>query len=206
MAWSNIGGGGGENVTPEVQVQNPLVDQIIAALQGKVVIPPELEEKTATPSAEDQIVTPTAGKYLSKVTVEGDSNFIAENIKSGVEIWGVTGTMPEGVTGISYGQFTVSNQHQVTVNHGLGVKPKAVMMYPISVTSSQTYLIFHINPYFLPGIQGMNYYGYIIRRGDYSVDSSESGSYATSTATTITFNEYNSSYPISGTYGWIAIE
>lgn len=140
------------------------------------------------------------------LTVLGDSNFTAENIKNGVEIWGVTGTMPEGVTGISYGQFTVSNQHQVTVNHGLGAKPKVVMMYPISITGSQTHLIFHINPYFMPEIYGTNYYGYIIRPGGFGVDFSENGTYATSTATTITFNEYNSSYPISGTYGWIAIE
>ena len=194
-----------EDVTAEVEVQTPLVDQIIAELQDKVVISPELEEKTATPSAEDQIIMPTAGKYLSKVTVDGDSNFIAENIKNGVEIWGVTGTMPEGVTGISYGQFTVTNRSSVTVNHSLGVKPKAVMMYPISLTGSQTHLIFHINPYFTPGIQGKNYYGYIIRDGDYSPDSLENGAFAKSTATTITFHEYNSRYPISGTYGWIAI-
>lgn len=35
MAWSNIGGGG-ENVTAEVQVQTPLIDQIMTALIGKV--------------------------------------------------------------------------------------------------------------------------------------------------------------------------
>ena len=35
MAWSNIGGSG-ENVTAEVQVQTPLVDQIMTALIGKV--------------------------------------------------------------------------------------------------------------------------------------------------------------------------
>lgn len=124
-----------------------------------------------------------------------------------MSIFGVAGTAPTSLAafGINFGQFTVSNQHQVTVNHGLGVKPKSVMMYPISVTGSQTHLIFHINPYFNPGIQGTNYYGYLIRLGNYSVDFSENGSYATSTATTITFYEDYSSYPISGTYGWIAI-
>ena len=66
-------------------------------------------------------------------------------------------------------------------------------------------LIFHINPYFKPGIQGTNYYGYIILPDNYELDFSKNGSYAKSTATTITFYEEHSSYPISGTYGWIAI-
>lgn len=142
------------------------------------------------------------------LTVRGDANLIPANIASGVSIFGVTGTAPTNLAafGINFGQFTVSNKHQVTVNHGLGVKPKMVMMYPISLTGSQTHLIFHINPYFKPGIQGTNYYGYLIYSGGYTVvDFSENNGYTALTATSITFYEENSSYPISGTYGWIAI-
>lgn len=145
----------------------------------------------------------------TELTVQGDANLIPANIASGVSIFGVVGTAPTSLAafGINFGQFTVSNQHQVTVNHGIGVKPKMVMMYPISSIGSTTHLIFHINPYFRPGIQGTpNYYGYIIRPGDFSVDYSENGIYAKSTATTITFfDEDYSGYPISGTYGWVAI-
>lgn len=57
MAWSNIGGGGGENVTPEVQVQNPLVDQILAALQGKVGLPPSSSSGEITFSEETKTFT-----------------------------------------------------------------------------------------------------------------------------------------------------
>lgn len=65
-------------------------------------IPPRTQEKNATPSTE--IVEITPDRYftgLSKVTVEAvtsdiDSNIVAENIKEGVEILGVTGTYEQG--------------------------------------------------------------------------------------------------------------
>ena len=135
-------------------------------------------------------------------------NLIAENIASGVSIFGVTGTAPTSLAafGINFGQFTVSNQHQVTVNHGLGAKPKMVMMYPINLKGSDVEMIFHINPYFKPGIQGTNYYGYLIYPGGYCVmDFSENNGYTALTATTITFDEKSKNYPINGTYGWVAI-
>lgn len=50
------------------------------------------QTKTATPSAASQDVTPDSGKFLSKVTVNGDSNLVAGNIKSGVSIFGVAGS------------------------------------------------------------------------------------------------------------------
>lgn len=143
-----------------------------------------------------------------ELTIQGDVNLIPSNIASGVSIFGVTGTAPTSLAafGINFGQFTVSNQSSVTVNHGLGVKPKMVMMYPINLNGSEVEMIFHINPYYAPEIEGSNYYGFLIHPGDYpAADFSESGEFSTSTATTITFYEEDSSYPISGTYGWIAI-
>jgi hypothetical protein len=57
------------------------------------------QAKTVTPKASTQNVTPDSGKFLSKVTVNGDSNLVAGNIKSGVSIFGVTGTLVEGGSG-----------------------------------------------------------------------------------------------------------
>lgn len=144
-----------------------------------------------------------------ELTIQGDANLIAANIASGVSIFGVAGTAPTSLAafGINFGQFTVSNKQQVTVNHGLGIKPKAVMMYPINLNGSETEMIFHINPYYAPGLAGSNYYGFLVYPGGRrpAADFSENGEFSTSTATTITFYEVSSSWPISGTYGWIAI-
>lgn len=52
-----------------------------------------LEDKTVIPTAAEQAIE--AGKGfdgLGVVTVVGDENFIAKNVKMGVKIWGVEGT------------------------------------------------------------------------------------------------------------------
>lgn len=53
--------------------------------------------KTVTPSATSQTVLPDQGDDgLSQVTVSGDSNLLAGNIKKDVSIFGVTGTLESG--------------------------------------------------------------------------------------------------------------
>ena len=55
---------------------------------------PQLQSKSVTPSASTQYVTPSIGyDGLSQVTVSGSSNLVSSNIKNGVNIFGVTGSL-----------------------------------------------------------------------------------------------------------------
>ena len=64
--------------------------QYLSGTQTISAVP--IEEKTITPSALSQEITPTENKFLSKVTVSGDAILTAGNIKSGVTIFGVEGS------------------------------------------------------------------------------------------------------------------
>ena len=52
------------------------------------------QDKTVTPTTNQQLITADSGYTgLGIVTVQGDTDLIAGNIKSGVDIFGITGTL-----------------------------------------------------------------------------------------------------------------
>ena len=88
----------GTIVSKEAQIYTPSssqqvinAGQYLAGAQTISAVP--TEEKSVTPSISEQEVIPTAGKFLNKVIVGGDANLVANNIKSGVSIFGVQGTL-----------------------------------------------------------------------------------------------------------------
>lgn len=60
---------------------------------AQTISPVPTESKSATPGREEKGVWPSSGKYLSYVGVEGDENLVSSNIKVGVNIFGVAGTV-----------------------------------------------------------------------------------------------------------------
>lgn len=84
---------GGEQATPEISVSS---DGFVTATAGTKSSTYQLAfqpAKTITPSTASQIAV-SSGYYTGgNVIVAGDANLIAENIKSGVSIFGVSGTL-----------------------------------------------------------------------------------------------------------------
>jgi hypothetical protein len=63
-----------------------------------------LQDKIVTPTAEEQVLEHGKGfDGLGVVTVVGDPNFTAKNIKLGVTIWGIEGRAAGGFIGKSKG-------------------------------------------------------------------------------------------------------
>lgn len=99
--------------------------------------------ETITPSTSNKTIA--SGTYLTGTqTIKGDANLVAGNIKSGISIFGVTGTY-EG-SGGGYNLKTVSftpSKNQLltsyTINHNCGKIPKFVMV--LSNCENTAYLI-----------------------------------------------------------------
>lgn len=91
---------------------------------------PVLQEKTVTPSVSAQTIKPDSGyDGLSQVTVSGDGDLVAGNIKSGVSIFGVSGAFAGVEVQIASGSFTTDTNGEATIN--CGFKPDlAVMLVP----------------------------------------------------------------------------
>lgn len=96
------------------------------------------ETKTVTPTASSQTVKPSSGKYLTQVTVNGDSDLTAANIKSGVNIFGVTGSLSSLALAEIFGFSKYATDEIITTSdtliqnnsfqHSLGLVPKMVIL------------------------------------------------------------------------------
>lgn len=118
-----------------------------------VYVDPEkpTQSKSATPSLSAQTISPDSGKVLSSVSVAAitkellaslDADFVAENIKKDVDLFGLLGTLEGGgdfnvsdfygASKATSGQFTVATDTSggIIIYHELGVAPKLFAVYP----------------------------------------------------------------------------
>lgn len=92
-----------KNETDNTYKPSEMANAILDITTGGEVVEPVLQEKSVTPTTSSQTITPdTSYDGLSKVTVNAvtsaiDSDIKATNIRSGVNILGVTGSMKEYV-------------------------------------------------------------------------------------------------------------
>ena len=126
-----------------------------------------------------------------------DTDLIPENIREGIDIWGVVGTLVEGVAGIDFGEVTLSSSSDaVTFEHSLGVVPSFAAFIPkndSTIAAGQT--IMNINGLVLYKTRKT------VASGTAYYDTSDVGL----TETTISFNSPSSSSFKNTTYYWIAI-
>ena len=76
------------------------------------------------------------------VDLASEPDLIANNIRKGVDIFGVIGAMSEGVSGIDYGKVTITNEvRTIQVFHNLGAIPKFVALIPEDSDTIKRYYI-----------------------------------------------------------------
>lgn len=103
--------------------------------------------QTITPGTSD--FTIPAQKFLTGIqTIKGDPNLLAENIKDGVSIFDVLGTMATGQSGegdaaVKQGAITIASGTSVTICHGLGKTPIALWLYTLD-TVAKKYVLLNI--------------------------------------------------------------
>ena len=127
--------GSGEQATPEITVSS---SGLITATAGDKTATKQLSTQagtTVTPGTSAK--TPvTAGKYVTgNITVKGDANLKAENIKKGVSIFNVAGSfegsgssgggLPSGISALASGTYTPTENMSTNfaIPHNLGVAP-----------------------------------------------------------------------------------
>lgn len=176
---------------------------IINMQSGGVVPERIIDAQTITPGTSNK--TLTAGTYLRGAqTILGDADLTPENIKNGVDIFGVMGTMEEKTYDIDYGEVLLSSSaDSITVNHNLGVVPQTVALFSKTIPSSDT----------LGGtwtaIKCHDVYAFTFGSKKYEygkvADSIYGPNYFEITDNKITFLKRGDNYPLIGEYCWVAI-
>lgn len=95
-----------EGTAADILLGKQLINSNKEVITGTI---PSQEAQTITPMTTDQTID--SGKYLAGAqTIKGDANLIAENIKSGISIFGVEGTCKGASSLLGAYSYSSSNQ------------------------------------------------------------------------------------------------
>ena len=134
-----------KTVSPTTSQQSVTADYGYDGLGTVTVNAIQTETKTATPSTSQQTINATSGKYMTSVTVSAvtsaiDSDIVAGNIKSGVNILGVTGTYTGGGSAtVASTTKTVGSSNASSLAFTVSGQPK-MFAVQLSLASSGSYL------------------------------------------------------------------
>ena len=161
--------------------------------------------QTITPGASDKTIA--SGKYLSGTqTIKGDANLLAENIKSGISIFGVTGTYESsdssGGKNVAQGTITGAGTNAVTIDTGLNSFTTLLVVKDSFVSATTGIEILVVN-----GIGG-TCRGFGVGTGSYVKSPSTSVGAVTVNGGTVTYTPSNEAQGLisNSAYTWYAIE
>ena len=213
------------NGTPSISVSSAgLITASVAQAAGLVEGKTTSATKQLTTQAAQTITPGTSnktisyGRYLTGTqTIKGDSNLKAANIKSGISIFGITGTcegLPSGVSKLASGTYTAPSDSSadLTITHNLGVKPDFSLLVLCTNTSSTSvksarFYNAQIHKTFMNGstkVYGRSLVHYFSSSGSISNSSSYDTTDTLATTTQVIFKG-NSTGPLKSgvTYQWI---
>lgn len=167
--------GGGENVTPEVQAQSPLVTEILESLVGKVTL------ANATP----------------ETILEGYSTYVGQKL--------VQGTLEDTRRIIEFGSVTLSSTSKtIAVSHRLGVIPKYVLLVTeLGQVTNSGYIGFLLHAKSPISSSNVNIYGWY-SEGGYQSNIQSANRFADITNTTVTFKSDSYSF-LNTTFNWMVM-
>ena len=121
--------GGSENLTEQMTQLETVVTEIEESLLGK--------GSGANITPQTVLKGYTGYKNKNLVTGEYDvSNLVPANVREGMTFGaGLVGTMSEGVSGIDYGEVTLTSNGRPTIYHNLKTTPQLAVLLPLNLLS-----------------------------------------------------------------------
>lgn len=194
----------------QLQENNITLEEISQSIKNLPISNSWGGSQLITPSTKDVEIPAFTDTLL---TVKGDENLLAENIKKGIELFDIVGTL-DSVTGINFGTISIStNKKSIAIQHGLNSIPKFGVLVPYNVDIETYETVYWIGGYgyqqAFPSLYNSAWNctlsGAWLVQNAWAGGSQERGS-STANNSTITFTCGKSYSYNKGTYYWFVVK